>query len=168
MNNTNEIAWTAQQVYFMTEALKLAQQGAQKGEVPVGAVIVYQGEIISRGYNCCIQLHDPSAHAEIQTIRQAGLFLQNYRLTNCDLYVTIEPCTMCAGAIIHGRIRNLFYGADEPKAGVVKSQSTIFSSPWFNHKVNVYGGLLTENSQQLLQKFFKSRRKERIDRKKST
>ncbi len=159
MKNSTLTTWTEQHICMMTEALKLAQKAAQEGEVPVGAVIVYHGKIIGRGYNHCIGLHDPSAHAEIQAIRQAGLFLKNYRLPHCDLYVTIEPCTMCAGAIVHSRIQNLFYGADEPKAGVAKSQQTIFSSGWFNHKVNVCGGLLAEESQKLLLDFFKLRRK---------
>ncbi len=143
---------------FMREALRLAEQGAALGEVPVGAVLVQDGEIIGRGFNSPISLHDPSAHAEVQAIRDAALHLHNYRLPDTTLYVTLEPCSMCAGLIVHARIARVVFAAHEPRAGVVASRGCFFSQPFLNHTVQVTGGVLAEASAQMLKVFFKARR----------
>ena len=143
---------------FMREALRLAEQGAALGEVPVGAVLVQDGVIIGRGFNSPIALHDPSAHAEVQAIRDAAVHLQNYRLPNTTLYVTLEPCNMCAGLIVHARIARVVFAAHEPRAGVVASQGCFFSQPFLNHNVQVTGGVLAEASAHMLKAFFKARR----------
>ena len=148
----------AQDELFMREALHLAEQGAALGEVPVGAVLVQDGEIIGRGYNCPITLNDPSAHAEVQAIRDAALHLHNYRLPDTTLYVTLEPCNMCAGLIVHARIARVVFAAHEPRAGVVASQGCFFSQPFLNHNVQVTGGVLAEASAHMLKAFFKARR----------
>ena len=155
----NDEEYFERDIMFMKEALKLAEHGGSEGEVPVGAVVVYKDKVVGWGYNCPISQCDPSAHAEIQALRAASQHFKNYRLVDCDLYVTVEPCTMCAGAIIHSRIRKVFYGTAEPKAGVACSQKTLFSEPYFNHKVEVAGGVLANESRLLLQDFFKRRRK---------
>lgn len=144
--------------HYMHEALNLAQQAYDSGEVPIGAVVVYQGNIIGRGYNQVIQKSDPSAHAEVVALRDAAKYLGNYRLPQCDLYVTLEPCTMCAGAMIHARIRHLYYATNEPKAGVIASRQQIFELPYFNHVVRATGGILADESKALIQRFFKARR----------
>lgn len=145
--------------YYMHRALELAQQAADLGEVPVGAVIVDpQGEIIGRGFNQCISCHDATAHAEVQAIRNACNTLSNYRLINCDLYVTLEPCTMCIGALIQARISNVFYAAREPRTGAIESVCNLPSQPWYNHRLNVQGGLLQKQSKKLLEDFFSQRR----------
>ena len=126
---TNPDKGSALQGKYMKEALRLARQAADKNEVPVGAVVVYNGHIVGRGHNCPVSQCDPTAHAEIMALRNAALTLQNYRLSGCDLYVTVEPCAMCAGAIVHGRIRHVFYGTTEPKAGVAHSQTHLFDAP---------------------------------------
>lgn len=159
MSDFNKI--TEQHILFMQEALKLAKQGAKANEVPVGAVVVLNGDIIGRGYNCPISQCDPSAHAEIQALRDAAKKIGNYRLVNCDLYVTVEPCTMCAGAILQSRIRHLLYGTCEPKAGAVRSKATLFDEPYFNHKVQVTGGILQKESCLLMQRFFQQKRAEK-------
>lgn len=143
---------------FMREALGLAEQGAALGEVPVGAVLVQDGAIIGRGFNSPIALHDPSAHAEVQAIRDAAVHLQNYRLPNTTLYVTLEPCNMCAGLIVHARIARVVFAAHEPRAGVVASQGCFFSQAFLNHHVQVTGGVLAEASAHMLKAFFKARR----------
>lgn len=143
---------------FMREALRLAEQGAMLGEVPVGAVLVRDGEIIGRGFNSPISLSDPSAHAEVQAIRDAATQLQNYRLPATTLYVTLEPCNMCAGLIVHARVARVVFAANEPRAGVVASQGCFFEQAFLNHKVQVTGGVLAEASAQLLKDFFKARR----------
>ena len=148
----------AQDELFMREALRLAEQGAALGEVPVGAVLVQDGEIIGRGFNSPISLSDPSAHAEVQAIRDAATHLQNYRLPNTTLYVTLEPCSMCAGLIVHARITRVVFAAHEPRAGVVASQGHFFTQPFLNHYVQVTAGVLAEASAQLLKAFFKARR----------
>ena len=147
-----------QELAFMSLALELAEKAADLGEIPVGAVVVFEGKVIGQGFNCPIGTSDPTAHAEIQALRQAAVHCRNYRLPGCDLYVTIEPCTMCAGAVLHSRIDRLIYGATEPKAGAVCSRGSILSQPWCNHRVQVSGGLLADKSQQLLRDFFKRRR----------
>jgi tRNA(Arg) A34 adenosine deaminase TadA len=142
----------------MREALQLAQQGAALGEVPVGAVLVQDGEIIGRGFNSPISLNDPSAHAEVQAIRDAAARLQNYRLLETTLYVTLEPCHMCAGLIVHARIARVVFAANEPRAGAVESQGCFFSQTFLNHRVEIKGGVLADDSAQMLKAFFKARR----------
>ncbi|AZG89110.1 MULTISPECIES: tRNA adenosine(34) deaminase TadA [Pseudomonas] len=144
--------------YFMREALALASQGALLGEVPVGAVVVQNGEIIGRGYNCPISGSDPSAHAEMVAIRDAAKALDNYRLPGSTLYVTLEPCSMCAGLIVHSRVARVVYGALEPKAGIVQSQGQFFSQAFLNHRVLFEGGVLGEECGTMLSEFFRMRR----------
>ena len=144
--------------YFMREALALAAQGALLGEVPVGAVVVQNGEIIGRGYNCPISGSDPSAHAEMVAIREAAKAVDNYRLPGSTLYVTLEPCSMCAGLIVHSRVARVVYGALEPKAGIVQSQGQFFSQGFLNHRVLYEGGVLGEECGVMLSEFFRIRR----------
>jgi tRNA(adenine34) deaminase len=141
---------------FMEEALREAQRAAALGEVPVGAVVVREGKIVGRGWNRPITDSDPTAHAEILALREAGRTIGNYRLADCDLYVTMEPCAMCAGAIIHARIRKLIYAADDPKAGAVK---LVLENEQMNHRVDVTKGVLAGRSMELVQSFFRERRK---------
>ncbi|MFC2970799.1 tRNA adenosine(34) deaminase TadA [Azotobacter bryophylli] len=143
---------------FMREALALAAEGAALGEVPVGAVLVQDGEIVGRGFNCPISRHDPSAHAEMVAIRVAAEAVRNYRLPGSTLYVTLEPCSMCAGLIVHSRIARVVYAATEPRAGVAVSRGDFFGQAFLNHRVMVEGGLLGEESGTLLRAFFKARR----------
>ena len=143
---------------WMEEALRAAQRALEAGEVPVGAVVVCQGRILGRGWNRNIGDSDPSAHAEIIALREAGTAVGNHRLADCDLFVTIEPCAMCAGAIVHSRIKRLIYGADDPKAGAVQSVMQVLNHPQLNHRVEVRGGVLAGRCAELLQTFFKSRR----------
>ena len=143
---------------FMREAMELALQGAERGEVPVGAVLVQEGEVIGRGFNCPISTSDPSAHAEMVAIRAAAAALQNYRLPGSTLYVTLEPCSMCAGLIVHSRVSRVVYGATEPRAGVAVSRGQFFSQDFLNHRVLVEGGLLAEECGAMLSAFFKARR----------
>jgi len=142
----------------MREALALAAEGAVLGEVPVGAVLVHDGEIIGRGFNCPISSHDPSAHAEMVAVRAAAQSLANYRLPGSTLYVTLEPCSMCAGLIVHARIQRVVYGATEPKAGVVLSRGEFFSQAFLNHRVLIEGGVLAQECGAVLSEFFKARR----------
>lgn len=143
---------------FMREALELARQGALLGEVPVGAVLVQDGEIIGRGFNCPISGSDPSAHAEMVAIRDAAKTLDNYRLPGSTLYVTLEPCSMCAGLIVHSRVARVVYGALEPKAGIVQSQGQFFTQGFLNHRVLYEGGVLGEECGAMLSEFFRQRR----------
>lgn len=147
---------------FMRAAFEEALVSQAAGEVPVGAVVVLNGEIIGRGHNRVVSDHDPSAHAEIIALRQAGQTLRNYRMPSASLYVTIEPCSMCAGALVHSRIQTLVFGAPEPRAGVVCSQRRFFESDFLNHRVAVRGGVLTQACGELMQRFF-SERRSRID-----
>ncbi len=142
----------------MREALALAAEGAVLGEVPVGAVLVHDGEIIGRGFNCPISSHDPSAHAEMVAVRAAAQSLANYRLPGSTLYVTLEPCSMCAGLIVHARIQRVVYGATEPKAGVVLSRGEFFSQAFLNHRVLIEGGVLAQECGAVLSEFSKARR----------
>jgi tRNA(adenine34) deaminase len=142
----------------MEEALRAAQRALESGEVPVGAVVVCDGKIIARGWNRNITDSDPTAHAEIIALREAGAILGNHRLSQCDLFATIEPCPMCAGALVHARINRLVYGADDPKAGAVHSIMQLLNHPQLNHKVKVRRGVLAGRSAELLQSFFKDRR----------
>jgi len=153
--------------FFMAAALELAHQGGAMGEVPVGAIVVYQDEIIGCGFNAPINRHDPSAHAEIQAMRDAAQRLGNYRLVDCDLYVTLEPCTMCAGAIMHARIGRLFYGASDPKTGACGSIINLFQEKRLNHHTEVIGGILAEKCGSMLSDFFAERRRQlRLEREK--
>ena len=142
----------------MEEALRAAQRALEMGEVPVGAVVVCEGKIVGRGWNRNITDSDPSAHAEILALREAGANLGNHRLGECALFVTIEPCAMCAGAAVHARIKRLIYGADDPKAGAVHSVLQVLNHPQLNHKMEVQSGVLTGRCAELLQTFFKNRR----------
>lgn len=143
---------------FMQAALELAGLAAAAGEVPVGAVVVHDGLIIGRGYNQPIGRADPSSHAEIMAMREAGRALGNYRLADCDLYVTLEPCVMCAGAIMHARIRRVFYGARDPKTGACGSVVDLFAEPRLNHHATVTGAVMADQAVDLLQNFFAQRR----------
>lgn len=144
---------------FMRQALREAGRAFAEDEVPIGAVIVQDGRVIARGRNRPLHLKDPSAHAEILALRRAARKLDNYRLPGCSLYVTIEPCAMCAGAIIHARLRKVVFGARDPKAGAVGSILKVLNHPRLNHKLAVVEGVLAEDSARLLQDFFRSRRK---------
>src|SRR5579863_4707369 len=144
--------------FWMEEALRAAQRALEAGEVPVGAVIVHAGEIIGRGWNRNLTDSDPTAHAEIIALRQAGANLGNHRLGACELFVTIEPCSMCAGAAVHARLKRLVYGADDPKAGAVHSVMGVLNHPQLNHRMDVQGGILAGRCAELLQTFFRSKR----------
>lgn len=143
---------------WMDEALLAAQQARDAGEVPVGAIVVLGDKIVGRGWNRNLLDHDPSAHAEIVALRSAGAAIGNHRLIGCELFATIEPCAMCAGAMIHARLKRLVYGADDPKAGAVHSVMQVLNHPQLNHKMEVRGGVAAERCAELLQEFFKSRR----------
>ena len=143
---------------WMEEALRSAQRALEAGEVPVGAVVVWDNMIVGRGWNRNLSDSDPAAHAEVLALRDAGARLGNHRLENCELFVTIEPCAMCAGALVHARIKRLVYGADDPKAGAVHSVMAVVNHPQLNHRMQVRGGVLAGKSAELLQAFFRSRR----------
>jgi tRNA(adenine34) deaminase len=142
----------------MREALKLAADAARLGEVPVGALAVRDGEIIGRGFNAPISSHDPTAHAEIAALRDAARATGNYRLTGCTLYVSLEPCAMCAGAIMHARVARLVYGAADPKTGACGSVVDLFAEPRLNHHTEVTRGVLAEDAGRVLSDFFAARR----------
>jgi len=144
----------------MREALALAHQAEQLGEVPVGAVVVKDGIIIGRGFNAPISRHDPSAHAEMAALRDAAQNQGNYRLVGCELYVTLEPCVMCTGALFHARIARVVYGARDPKTGAAGSVLNLFDSKQLNHHAHIEGGLLADECGKLLSDFFARRRKE--------
>ena len=144
---------------FMTMALEQAQLAADAGEVPVGAVVVsLEGEVLAAQHNRQIHANDPTAHAEILALREAAAKIGNYRLVDCTLYVTLEPCTMCCGALVHARVSELYFGAYEPKAGAVTSTASVLEGPSLNHDVRWCGGLLEESSASLLKAFFAERR----------
>ncbi|OWF65419.1 tRNA adenosine(34) deaminase TadA [Polynucleobacter hirudinilacicola] len=143
---------------FMEQALEQAQLAAIAGEVPVGAVIVRNGAVLSKAFNKPITNHDPSAHAEMLALRQAALSEENYRLPGTTLYVTLEPCTMCAGAMLHARVDRIVYGAADPKTGAAGSVLDVFSSKQINHQTVIEGGMMGEECGQLLRDFFKERR----------
>lgn len=143
---------------FMRHALKLAQLADEDGEVPVGALLVRNNEIIGEGWNRPIANHDPSAHAEIMALRDAALNVENYRLPDTTLYVTLEPCSMCAGALIHARVKRVVYGASDPKGGAAGSVFDILGTDKLNHVVQVEGGLLAEECGEMLKVFFQRRR----------
>jgi len=146
-------------ISYMSMALQQAEIAAEKGEVPVGAVLVTEDGQLFASHNAPITLHDASAHAEMRVIRDACEAVQNYRLTGSTLYVTLEPCTMCAGAIVHARIERVVYGASDSKTGAVESLSTVLSDARLNHQPQVLSGLMAERCGELLKHFFKSRRK---------
>lgn len=143
---------------FMRRALELARKGEQAGEVPVGCVIVKDGEIIGEGFNHPISAHDPTAHAEIGAMRQAAEQLGNYRLVDTTLYVTLEPCTMCAGAMVHARVKRLVFGAREPRTGACGSVYDVVRDERLNHRLEVTEGVLAEDSSAMLREFFRHRR----------
>jgi tRNA(adenine34) deaminase len=149
---------TANDEIYLRAALKEARAAQEAGEVPVGAVIVRDGAILATGRNRVITDHDPTAHAEIVALRAAGLLLGNYRLEGCDLYATLEPCAMCAGALLHARVRRLVYGASDPKAGACGSVLDVIRHPQLNHRVDVTAGLLGEECGAMLTAFFRARR----------
>lgn len=147
--------------YFMREALSLARAAECLGEVPVGALVVRDGIIVGRGFNSPIGESDPTAHAEIAALRDAGRNLDNYRLPGCELFVTLEPCAMCAGAILHARLARVVYGARDPKTGVHGSVVDLFAVDRLNHHTEVIGGVLADECSQLLSSFFAERRAKR-------
>jgi tRNA(adenine34) deaminase len=151
MHDDQDLAW-------MSHALRMAELAREAGEVPVGAVLVADQQLIAEGYNCPISTCDPSAHAEIVVMRKAAHHLQNYRLNNATLYVTLEPCVMCAGAMVHARIQRVIYGAYDSKAGVVTSRGSVLDLPFLNHRVQHHGGVMAEPCGAILSEFFKARR----------
>lgn len=168
MSNTKKITstkvlknqWTDKDIFFMQRALECAQKAYNKDEVPVGAVIVKDNKIISKGYNKSITLKDATAHAEIIAIRKACKKLNNYRLNDCSIYVTIEPCSMCTGALIHARIKNIYFGAKDIKTGACGSVFNIANSNKLNHNINIFGGLLEQDCAKIIKQFFKNKRKQ--------
>jgi tRNA(adenine34) deaminase len=142
----------------MEAALAEARQAAEAGEVPIGAVAVYEGRILGRGQNRVLRDNDPTAHAEIVAMRQAAAALANYRLNGCSLYVTLEPCSMCAGAMIHARLDRLVYAAADPKAGAAGSVLEVLNHPKLNHRMQVEQGILGDQATELLRTFFRERR----------
>ncbi|OGT58030.1 MAG: tRNA-specific adenosine deaminase [Gammaproteobacteria bacterium RIFCSPHIGHO2_12_FULL_43_28] len=143
---------------FMQRAVQLAKRAERMGEVPVGAVLTRGDGVIGEGFNQPINKHDPTAHAEIIALRQAAEAIQNYRLMDTTLYVTLEPCTMCAGALVHARIGRVIFGAADSKAGALISQSAVFDQPFMNHRISYVGGLMADTCSGLLSQFFKARR----------
>ena len=144
---------------WMKIAISEANLAINKGEIPVGAVLIQDGKLIAKAHNQPILNHDPTAHAEVEVLRKAGKKLKNYRLARSTLYVTLEPCIMCLGAIMHARIERIVFGASDPKTGVCGSKADLTSETFFTHKVKVDGGVLEEENKEILQSFFKSRRK---------
>jgi tRNA(adenine34) deaminase len=143
---------------WMEEALREAARAQASGEVPIGAVVVHNGKVIGRGWNRPAFECDATAHAEIIALREAGREIGNYRLNDCELFVTLEPCAMCAGAMTHARIRRVIYAADDPKAGAVKSALQVLNHPALNHKIEVTSGVLAGRAMEMLQAFFRERR----------
>lgn len=152
---------------FMREALALADAAARAGEVPVGAVVVRDGEIIGRGFNAPISSHDPTAHAEIAALRDAASRVGNYRLPGCELFVTIEPCAMCAGAILHARIARLVFGASDPKTGACGSVVDLFAEARLNHHATVAGGILADECGATVTRFFEAKREAERERRRA-
>ena len=146
---------------FMQEALRDAQRALEIGEVPVGAIVVCDGSILAHGWNRNLTGNDPTAHAEIVALREAGAIVGNHRLEDCELFATIEPCAMCAGALVHARIKRLVYGADDPKAGAVHSVMQVLNHPQLNHRMEVKGGVLAGRCAEVLQSFFREKRSSR-------
>lgn len=153
---------------FMRLALEQAQMAYDLGEVPVGAVVVLNGEVVGRGYNKPITSLDPSAHAEVVAVRDAALNIGNYRLSGATLYVTVEPCSMCAGCLIHARVQRLVYGTTEPKSGVIESSMRFLESDFLNHKIEARSGVLAQEASEIMSSFFKMRRENKKKLKKLT
>jgi len=143
---------------WIEEALRAARRALDAGEVPVGAVIVHHGKVVGRGFNRNFLDSDPTAHAEVVALREAGAAIGNHRLSDCELFATIEPCAMCAGAMVHARIRRLVYGADDPKAGAAGSALHVLNHPALNHRIEVRSGVLAGRCAEIRQEFFRSRR----------
>jgi len=152
-------AHSTDDIQGIRQSLRLARHAESLGEVPVGAIVVHQGQIIGEGWNAPIAHHDPSAHAEIVALRAAAQTMKNYRLPECTLYVTLEPCVMCLGAILHARIGRLVFAASDPKAGAVMSKTHVHELNHLNVKLSWQGGILADEAGQLLKNFFRSRRK---------
>jgi tRNA(adenine34) deaminase len=146
---------------WMAEALALARRAEAEGEVPIGAVVVLDGRVIGRGFNQPIGAVDPTAHAEILALREAAAAVGNYRLVGADLYVTLEPCLMCVGALVHARVRTVIFGAPEPKTGALVSSTRALEIPSLNHRFDVIGGVLEDDCRALVQDFFRTRRENR-------
>jgi tRNA(adenine34) deaminase len=161
MNSARHNSWHAADEAHMQRALQLARTAEALGEVPVGCVVVRDGVIVGEAYNNPIGARDPTAHAEIAALRMAGHTVGNYRLLDCDLYVTLEPCSMCAGAMIHARLRSVFYGARDEKTGAAGSAFDVLTADVQNHHVKTIGGVLAEECGELLASFFKRRREEK-------
>ena len=169
MSQTKELINTDQDIlddYFMKCAYQLAQRAESHNEIPVGAVVVANGKVIGEGFNQSIMLNDPSAHAEVIAIRQAGQYLQNYRLLDCTLYVTLEPCPMCAGLLVHGRIKRLVYATKDLKTGAAGSLLDLVNHRGLNHQVDVREGIMADECSTLLSTFFKRRRTEKKNKRK--
>jgi tRNA(adenine34) deaminase len=147
---------------FMREALRLAEEARASGEVPVGAVVVAGAEILGRGFNCPIGSCDPTAHAEVVALREAAAAVGNYRLTDARLYVTIEPCLMCVGAMIHARVGTLVFGTTEPKAGAIESTQRAHEDPSLNHRLVVVSGVLAGECREIVRRFFQERRRDQL------
>lgn len=156
-----DLAQTVRDIHYMKMAMDMAVKAEEKGEVPVGAILVKDDEVISAGFNFCIGLHDPSAHAEMQCLRQAGKVIENYRLLDTTLYVTLEPCAMCAGAMVHSRVSRLVFGANDAKTGAAGTVIDLVRHPAFNHQLEVTSGVLAEECAEQLSQFFRRRRKEK-------
>jgi tRNA(adenine34) deaminase len=150
MTNSDEL--------WMEEALRGARRALEEGEVPIGAVVVFDGQLVGSGRNRNLASSDPTAHAEIIALREAGATLGNHRLLDCELFVTIEPCSMCAGALVHARLKRLVYGADDPKAGAIRSALEVVNHPRLNHCMEITNGVLAGRCTELLRSFFKNRR----------
>lgn len=148
----------ARDEFWMLAALEQAKLAEQAGEVPVGAVLVNKDELIASGYNQPIAMNDPTAHAEVMALRAGAKVLDNYRLIDCTLYVTLEPCAMCAGALVHARVKRLVYGAFDERAGAVTTRLSLLDQPFFNHRVSHHGGVRREACAEVLSAFFKARR----------
>jgi tRNA(adenine34) deaminase len=151
--------FTQRDEYWMRRAIELAEKAAAQQEVPVGAILVLDDQVIGEGYNCSIMHHDPSAHAEMLALRQGAQQIKNYRLVDTTLYATLEPCSMCTGALVHARIQRLIFGAHDKKAGAVESNEKALDYSFLNHRVSYAGGLLADHCGTLLSRFFKERRR---------
>lgn len=158
MGRRDTIALMISDVEAMEAALAEARKAAEAGEVPIGAVVIHEGAILGRGQNRVLRDNDPTAHAEIVAMREAAATLGNYRLNGCTLYVTLEPCAMCAGAMIHARLDRMVYAAEDPKAGAAGSVLGVLNHPKLNHQMQVEQGILAEESSELLRGFFRERR----------
>lgn len=147
--------------YWMKQALALAQKAWEQGEVPVGAILVLDDKVIGQGWNRPITRHDPTAHAEIMALQQGGQIVQNYRLLNATLYVTLEPCVMCAGAMVHSRIKRLVYGASDLKTGAAGSLLDVLRHPGMNHQIEITAGVMANECSEMLSQFFQQRREQK-------